>query len=190
MDIDNRLRYEWSFYIEKYHDGKNYKDWLQSVLLIISFRKSSEFWNFFNNSAPPSFLLNQPSSSSSTSVLLSYRLFKSQFSLEQYDPVNISGGRLLFQKSEDFDETWLKLILIVISNEFGDDIMPYIVGIVSKVTKINNYETKNSIKGLRYELWLRSGINQDIISNVSNILRNKLDLTVGESLTYRQHSSS
>lgn len=178
------LPHRWSAYVSVNRDaGLKYdrrKSWLDDIEKVYEFEKITDFWCFFHNSVCPSWFPGDVDS---------LRVFKASSSLEQTDPDNIFGGRLVyFSATSDPDAEWLKLLLCCLSDEHAD-LYKWVNGTVAKCLD-GNGTSQSQQRKLRFEVWLKSGVPDIDIIDIKSMMKRVLQLESNSKILYKPHLTS
>lgn len=159
---EDRLRQDWSVFWEKKAIQNQNVPWIDCVVKIFNFSTATVFWSWFHNTVVPSDFPNS---------VVSIRVFKSSENITKEDSKNVAGGRILFYGDNN---AWLKLLLLVISEMDGNfELSDYLAGIVAK--RASNIGTGSKIP-VKFEVWLKSGTNDETVSKFQIMLAQNLDI--------------
>jgi len=164
----HQLKNKWAFWSLKYDVSKEWNDCLKKIAVI---ETVEDFWNLYL----------QILSVSELPPFSDYYLFKEGIQPKWEDLENVKGGRWVVSISKqkrDHDKIWLKLMMLLICEEFGN-YGEFICGAV-----FNSRRTMNKIA-----LWTSDASLDELNRQIGLIYSNSLELH-SESLHYEPHQAA
>ncbi|KAI6205836.1 hypothetical protein M3Y94_00837500 [Aphelenchoides besseyi] len=144
------LKCNWKFW---YLDGEKNKEWMDRLHDLCVLTTVEEFWALIDRIRKPS---NLPQ--------CDYSLFKESIPPVWEERDNKSGGRIVYQLAktdhELFNELWLKLMLGMIGDFFGD-----------ATDAICGAVCSSRPKGSKISIWTQSGADQEVIKRIGVLMR-------------------
>jgi len=144
------LKYPWGFFFLS--NDKNL-DWMKRLSRICTLNTVEEFWAFVDRIRQPSIMPQ-----------CDYSLFKYEIEPVWEVPENVNGGRLVFQLQKPephiFDELWLKLMLGMIGDYFGEETKSLCGAVCS-----------SRQKGSKISLWTTNAEDDDTNKEIGNKLK-------------------